>query len=237
MSLRIAVASFTSGARDVTERLKGPPFAQFFLGQSAPSRVGRARIGSTAPDPFGQQSNFRIWQFSAAVAGRHLRTVVIVSNRSNQEALVDVAGDDHGAGFAPIFPAQLRIESQVAMRLPFGGRMARFTALNQDRTDTLLEKLGVVVGNDPTNGDAAERASTIHISSCRSRRDAIISTVFLGTVHQQPLAPRLQVLMRGLGGTDSISRGDDLQTLAMCCNASCLSCSPPFQRAGVAAKR
>ena len=41
-------------------------------------RFRRTRIRSTTPDPFGQQGNLGVRQFSATIAGRHLRAVGIV---------------------------------------------------------------------------------------------------------------------------------------------------------------
>ena len=149
---------------DVTERLKRPPLAQLPFGQPTAPDVGRARIDGAALHPFGEQGNLSVRQLAAAVFGRHLRTVVAIADRLNQQALVDFSGNDSRSAFAPIFPAGRRIESQAALRLPFGGRMTRFAAMGEDRPDILLEEFLVVGAErlDPNeNGEGEHEAEGI----------------------------------------------------------------------------
>ena len=80
---------------------------------------------------------------------RHLQVHILVTDRSDETALVRLAGQDGRAVFSTLEKGLAAVEQQAAFGLLCAGGVAGVAMLNQKRPNSLLEELlpGGVIGN------------------------------------------------------------------------------------------
>ena len=102
-------------------------------------RVGR-RERQSAPDPFGEHGDLSFRQLPGR---RHLHVLVVVSNRLNDQALLDIT--DHRCRPA-VTAGKNRfaaVEQQPALQLLRLRRMTFKAALNEQRPNSLLKEVEI----------------------------------------------------------------------------------------------
>ena len=123
---------------------KAPPRSGGFPRHAAKAGFKDARIGSTGADPGGEVVDLAGGQCWPGILRRHRRDPVGMLDGAEEEARVNVAGDDRRPGVAAAGPALPGIERQATAGLAGCGRMAALAAGDQERPDAAFEE--IVVG-------------------------------------------------------------------------------------------
>ena len=99
--------------------------------------VAVARVGCPHRHPALEVGDHLVGQL---LLGRHLEVVVLVADRLDQQALLEVARHDRGAEVAPLADALPRVEHEVRLDLLGRRGVALVAVLDQHRADLRLEE-------------------------------------------------------------------------------------------------
>lgn len=130
------------GWRRLLGRLKGPMFTAFREVDAAARGRGLAvaRVGSAQENPFLEIGDDVGGELAAAFWRGHLEVLVGVADGLEEEALLQVAGDDGMAGVAALARAGAGVEEETALEFLGGGGMAGVAFFHEHGADAALEE-------------------------------------------------------------------------------------------------
>ena len=165
-------------------RLKGPMFTALREVNAAARGRGLAvaRIGRAHQNPFLEVGDDGGRELATVFWRRHLEVLVGVADGFEEEALLQVAGNDSVAGFAALTRAGAGVEEESALEFLGSGGVACVAFLDEYGTDAFFEE-GEIIGaqralgnggRSAGRGDGADEGAEEKKQDCGRGREAFL---------------------------------------------------------------